>query len=105
MFSPWWDFAPVENTYAQETQPTAPPLAVGAPPEVFAFVGARAKVRVYDVFLEGQFRRSDLTCDDCGGAIEARLTSSQGAPGRQLMRCRDGNTEIGRSQEASMMHA
>jgi Uncharacterized protein conserved in bacteria (DUF2219) len=59
--SPWWAFAPEENTYVQETQPAAPPLAVGAPPEVFAFVGARAKVRVYDAFLEGQFRRSDLT--------------------------------------------
>lgn len=59
--SPWWAFAPEENTYIQETQPAAPPLALEVPPEVFGFVGARAKVRVYDAFLEGQFRHSDLT--------------------------------------------
>ena len=58
--SPWWGFTPEENMYVQETQPLLPPLSRGAPLEVFAFAGARAKARVYDAFLEGQFRQSDL---------------------------------------------
>ena len=59
--SPWWAFTPEENTYVQETQPIAPALPAGAPPEIFAFLGARAKLRVYNAFLQGQFRQSDLT--------------------------------------------
>lgn len=62
--SPWWAFAPEENTYVQDTQPMPPPLGLDAPPEIFAFVGARAKVRVYNAFLQGQFRHSDLTYDE-----------------------------------------
>jgi hypothetical protein len=59
--SPWWSFTPEQNMYVQETQPLLPPLADGVPAEVFVFAGARAKVRVYNAFLEGQFRHSDLT--------------------------------------------
>ncbi len=59
--SAWWGFTPEENMYVQETQPLLPSLAAGAPTEVFAFAGVRAKVRVYNAFLEGQFRHSDLT--------------------------------------------
>lgn len=59
--SPFWAFAPEENTYVQETQPVPPPLGLDAPAEIFAFAGARAKLRVYDAYLEGQFRHSDLT--------------------------------------------
>jgi hypothetical protein len=36
-------------------------LAWGAPAEVFVFAGARVKRRVYNAFLQGQFRHSDLT--------------------------------------------
>lgn len=59
--SPFWAFAPEENMYVQETQPLPPTLGVDAPAEIFAFAGARAKVRVYDAYLQGQFRQSDLT--------------------------------------------
>lgn len=59
--SPWWGFTPEQNMYVEETQPLMPSLAGGAPAEVFAFAGVRAKVRVYNAFLEGQFRHSDLT--------------------------------------------
>ncbi len=59
--SPWSSFAPEENMYLEETQPVPPPLPAGAPLEVFAFAGARAKLRVYNAFLQGQFRQSDLT--------------------------------------------
>ena len=33
------------DMYVQETQPVPPPLPDGAPPEVFAFAGARLKAR------------------------------------------------------------
>jgi hypothetical protein len=59
--SPWWAFTPEENTYVQETQPIAPPLPANAPAEIFAFAGARLKLRVYNAFLQGQFRHSDLS--------------------------------------------
>jgi hypothetical protein len=47
--------------YVQETQPVAPPLGLHSPAEIFVFAGARAKLRVYNAFLQGQFRHSDLT--------------------------------------------
>ena len=50
-----------QTMYVQETQPIAPPLSLDAAPEVFVFVGTRAKLRVYNAFLQGQFRQSDLT--------------------------------------------
>lgn len=59
--SPFWAFAPEENMYVQETQPVPPPLGRDAPAEIFAFAGARAKLRAYDAYLQGQFRQSDLT--------------------------------------------
>lgn len=59
--SSWWSFTPEEDMYVQETQPVAPLLALGAPSEIFAFAGARAKVRAYNAYLQGQFRHSDLT--------------------------------------------
>jgi hypothetical protein len=58
--SPWWGFTPEENMYVQETQPLPPPLETAAPYEMFAFAGARLKVRAYNAFLQGQFRHSDL---------------------------------------------
>jgi Uncharacterized protein conserved in bacteria (DUF2219) len=58
--SPWWAFTPEQTMYLQETQPIPPPLGIDAPPEIFVFAGARAKLRVYDAFLQGQFRHSDL---------------------------------------------
>ena len=59
--SPWWAFTPEQTMYVQETRPIPPPLGLGAPPEIFLFAGARAKLRVYNAFLQGQFRQSDLT--------------------------------------------
>jgi hypothetical protein len=59
--SPWWAFTPEQTMYLQETQPVPPLLESGAPSEVFVFAGARVKLRVYNAFLQGQFRHSDLT--------------------------------------------
>jgi len=58
--SPWWAFTPEQNTYVQETQPGPPPLDVHSRWELFMLMGARFKLRVYNAFLEGQFRHSDL---------------------------------------------
>ena len=69
--SPWWAFTPEQTMYVQETQPLPPPLAVDAPPELFVFAGARAKLRVYNAFLQGQFRHSDLTYGE--GDLNATL--------------------------------
>jgi hypothetical protein len=60
IFSPWWAFTPEQNTYVQETQPGTPPLDVHSRSELFMLLGARFKLRAYNAFLEGQFRRSDL---------------------------------------------
>jgi hypothetical protein len=59
--SSWWAYTPEQTMYVQETQPVPPPLALDAPSEIFVFAGARAKLRVYNAFLQGQFRHSDLT--------------------------------------------
>jgi len=59
--SPWWAFTPEQTMYVQETQPIPPPLGLDAASEIFVFAGARAKLRVYNAFLQGQFRHSDLT--------------------------------------------
>lgn len=59
--SPWWAFTPEQSMYVQETQPVPPPLPAHSPPELFAFAGARVQLRVYNAFLQGQFRHSDLT--------------------------------------------
>jgi hypothetical protein len=58
--SPWWAFTPEQTMYVQETQPIPPPLEIDTAPEVFVFAGARAKLRAYNAFLQGQFRHSDL---------------------------------------------
>jgi hypothetical protein len=59
--SPFWAFAPEENMYVQETRPAASPLGFGVPAELFVFAGVRSKLRVYNAYLQGQFRQSDLT--------------------------------------------
>jgi Uncharacterized protein conserved in bacteria (DUF2219) len=58
--SPWWAFTPEQNTYVQETQPGPPPPDVHSRWELFMLLGTRFKYRVYNAFLEGQFRSSDL---------------------------------------------
>ena len=67
--SPWWTGTPELNTYVQDPEPAPPPPNAG--PELFALLGARFKLRVYDAFLEGQFRHSDLhySTDDLNLAL------------------------------------
>lgn len=57
--SPWWSADPEQNTYADDFESAIVSSAQGHP-ELFLMAGARVRVRVYDAFLEGQFRHSDL---------------------------------------------
>ena len=59
--SSWWAFTPEQTMYVQETQPIAPPLGLDVASEFFVFAGARGKLRVYNAFLQGEFRHSDLS--------------------------------------------
>ena len=43
------------------SRPGGPSPPSDAPSEIFLFAGTRAKLRVYNAFLQGQFRHSDLT--------------------------------------------
>jgi len=58
--TPWWSFNPELGDYSPA--PVAPlnGLSFGGSPEVYGFVGARVKARVYNALLQGQFRHSDV---------------------------------------------
>ncbi|MDE2462386.1 MAG: DUF2219 family protein, partial [Alphaproteobacteria bacterium] len=58
--SAWWSFAPEQDMYVEEVHPAPPPPSPGAAPEIFALAGARIRARLYNAFLQGQFRHSDL---------------------------------------------
>lgn len=53
--SPWWGFAPELTDYMAAPVPMQ---ALGRQGELYMFAGARLKARVYNVFLQGQFRDS-----------------------------------------------
>jgi hypothetical protein len=57
--SPWWNFNPELADY---TAAPIAPVAVGLSQssELYAFFGARVKVRAYNALLQGQFRSSDV---------------------------------------------
>lgn len=46
--------------YVEEVHPAPPPPSPGAGREIFALAGARVRARLYNAFLQGQFRHSDL---------------------------------------------
>ncbi len=58
--SPWWGFSAATDLYTDVPHPSPPPLPRGAQSEVFLLLGVRLKARLYDAFLEGQFRHSAL---------------------------------------------
>lgn len=58
--SPWWGFDPEQDIYVEEVHPAPPPPPRRAGAEVFALLGARLKARLYNAFLQGQFRHSAL---------------------------------------------
>lgn len=60
--TPWWSFAPERAEYIRE------PAPVGNNPserlrEIYGWAGIKARARLYNAFLQGQFRDSALTHD------------------------------------------
>lgn len=56
--SPWWSYNPQLADYAEKTVPVA---AVNGRNEQYLWAGFSAHVRAYNVFLQGQFRDSNVT--------------------------------------------
>jgi Uncharacterized protein conserved in bacteria (DUF2219) len=57
--TPWWSFNPELADYS--AAPIAPAaVSATSPNELYAFFGARLKVRAYNALLQGQFRSSDV---------------------------------------------
>lgn len=62
--TPWWSFVPERAEYMTEPAPVfGGGAAPGAPREFYAWAGVKARARLYNAFLQGQFRDSDLTYD------------------------------------------
>lgn len=59
--TPWWSFSPDRTEYFSQPATGLAPAQVRSGRELYAFVGGKLKVRPYNVFLQGQFRHSDLT--------------------------------------------
>jgi len=57
--SPWWQFNPQQSKYIQQSMPVF--SGPGSPDEMFFWAGARLNLRLYNVFLQGQFRDSNVT--------------------------------------------
>lgn len=62
--SPWWSFVPERAEYMTEPAPVlGGPARPGAPREFYAWAGVKARARLYNAFLQGQFRDSALSYD------------------------------------------
>lgn len=57
---PWWESLPGSSEYAGHPPIRAPRLRDGARTEVFFDAGAKVRLRLYNSFLQGQFRDSDV---------------------------------------------
>jgi len=60
--SRWWDFDPAFGDYTQFGAPKFSSRA-GNPEEWWIWLGVKARVRLYNALLEGQFRDSEVTFD------------------------------------------
>ncbi|HEB82004.1 MAG TPA: lipid A deacylase LpxR family protein [Gammaproteobacteria bacterium] len=57
--TPWWQFNPSQSKYIQQSMPVfGGPQSAG---EMFVWAGARLNARLYNAFLQGQFRDSKVT--------------------------------------------
>lgn len=65
--TPWWSFAPDRAEYFSQPSPGLAGQDADAdsdaPRELYAWAGAKARVRPWNALLQGQFRRSDLSYD------------------------------------------
>lgn len=59
--TPWWSFVPERAEYMTEPAPVLGGRASGgAPREFYAWAGVKVRARLYNAFLQGQFRDSAL---------------------------------------------
>lgn len=72
--TPWWSFAPDRSEYFSQPSPGLARHHMDGPRELYVWAGAKAKVRPWNAFLQGQFRDSDLTY----GASEVRPVLFEG---------------------------
>lgn len=62
--TPWWSFVPERAEYMTEPAPVLGGAAApGGAREFYAWAGVKARARLYNAFLQGQFRDSELTYD------------------------------------------
>lgn len=61
--TPWWSFVPERAEYMTEPAPVYGGASPSGPRELYAWAGMKARARLYNAFLQGQFRDSDLTYD------------------------------------------
>ena len=59
--SAWWSFAPELTDYLAAPVPVDSRRSSDGRGELYFFTGARIKARAYNVFLQGQFRDSEVT--------------------------------------------
>ncbi|MGB1562279.1 MAG: lipid A-modifier LpxR family protein [Sinimarinibacterium flocculans] len=59
--TPWWSFPPERVNYISEPVPVVG--STGGRRELFVWAGAKLKAPIYNVFLQGQFRDSEVSYD------------------------------------------
>ena len=60
--TPWWSFTPENADYASQPAPVIGNAAIGeAANELYVWGGIKLRARLYNAFLQGQFRDSDVT--------------------------------------------
>ncbi len=59
--TPWWSYNPQIADYAEKSVPIA--ASEGHAAEQYVWAGVNARLRVYNAFLQGQFRDSNVTFD------------------------------------------
>ena len=59
--SPWWAFNPYQSRYMQQSMPIFSSNSTESKDEFYLWAGARLNLRIYNAFLQGQFRHSEVT--------------------------------------------
>ena len=62
--TPWWSFNPQVSGYADKSAPMASDVNGAAKKEFYFWAGSNIHLRLYNAFLQGQFRDSALTYRD-----------------------------------------
>jgi hypothetical protein len=62
LHTPWWSFVPERAEYMNEPAPVLDPSPANGR-ELYAWAGIKARARLYNALLQGQFRDSEYTVD------------------------------------------